>query len=217
MKYPKINTIWKRDENNKMNIIEGDFSCPEFDAIKKWHITEKIDGINIRVLYNGEEPRFYGRTDKAQIPPFLLDYLKGKFTRELLKEARNGVELFGEGYGNKIQSVGKKYRDDNSFILFDAIIEGWWLEPEKVKILAKDLGIDYVPELGIRTKEEVISLVESGFPSSVSKQNLNAEGIVARSHPLMLFRNGEPIMWKLKTKDYINLRASPKTTPSKKG
>jgi len=215
MKYPKINTIWKRDEKNNMNIIEGDFSCPEFDAIKKWHITEKIDGTNIRILYNGEEPIFYGRTDEAQIPPFLLDYLKGKFTRELLNkqfpEARNGILLYGEGYGNKIQSVGKKYREDNSFILFDALIDGWWLEPDKVKSLAKELGTDYVPKLGIRTKEEAISLVQSSFPSAISKEYLNAEGVVARSHPLMLFRNGEPIMWKLKTKDYIKLNAHKKT------
>jgi len=215
MKYPKINTIWKRDENNRMNIIEGDFSCLEFDNIQKWHITEKIDGTNIRILYNGEEPMFYGRTDDAQIPPFLLDSLRKIFTKELLAkqfpEAKNGVLLYGEGYGNKIQSVGKKYRGDNSFILFDALIDNWWLEPEKVKQLAKELGIDYVPELGIRTKEEAISLVRNGFPSAISQENLNAEGIVARSHPLMLFRNGEPIMWKLKTKDYIKLNAHKKT------
>ena len=31
------------------------------------------------------------------------------------------------------------------------------------------------------------------------------EGIVARSHPLMLFRNGNPVMFKLKAIDYKNL------------
>lgn len=211
MKYPKINTLWKRNEKDKFNIIEGDYSCPEFENIKQWHITEKIDGTNIRILYNGKEPVFYGKTDKAQIPPFLLEYLKKIFTKELLSkqfpEAKNGIILYGEGYGNKIQS-GKRYRDDNSFILFDALIDGWWLEPDKVKQLAKELGIDYVPELGIRSIKEVISLIQGSYPSGISKQELNAEGIVARSHPLVLFRNGEPVMWKLKTKDYQKLRTT---------
>ena len=34
-----------------------------------------------------------------------------------------------------------------------------------------------------------------------------AEGIVARSHPLMLFRNGKPMMFKLKVEDYEKLKA----------
>ena len=90
MKYPKINTLWKRDEKNKFNIIVGEYSCPEFDNIDKWHITEKIDGSNIRVIFNRQRedsPTFLGRTDNAQIPIFLLDCLKKIFTREkLLKQ-----------------------------------------------------------------------------------------------------------------------------------
>ena len=216
MKYPKINTLWKRDEKNKFNIIEGDFSCPEFASICKWHITEKIDGTNIRVIWNSQRedsPTFLGRTDEAQIPPFLLDKLKEIFTREkLLKHFPDSelVVLYGEGYGNKIQSVGKKYRKDNSFIIFDANIGGWWLEPHNVKDIAIKLNIDYVPELGIRTNKEIISLVKGSFRSSLAEDNLNAEGIVARSHPLMLFRDGSPIMWKLKTKDYVKLNAHKK-------
>ena len=30
MKYPKIDTLWKRDENNKFRIIECDYSKIEF-------------------------------------------------------------------------------------------------------------------------------------------------------------------------------------------
>lgn len=45
-KYPKINTLWKRDEKNRFNTIEGDLSQEEFGNIKNWHITEKIHGIH---------------------------------------------------------------------------------------------------------------------------------------------------------------------------
>jgi len=211
LEYPKINTIWKRDENDKFNIIEGDYSCPEFDAIKTWHITEKIDGTNIRVIFDRSknlELKFLGKTDKSEIPLFLIEYLKQAFDKELfIKQFPDflKVVLYGEGYGNRIQSVGKKYRGDASFILFDTLIDGWWLEPDKTKALAKELNIDYVPELGIMTKEKTISLVQHGFPSALAKQNLNAEGVVARSYPFMLFRNGKPITWKLKSNDYIKL------------
>ncbi len=214
MKYPKINTLWKRDEKNKFNIMPGKFSKEEFSSISEWHITEKIDGTNIRVMYDvglpGEDSKvlFGGRTDDAQIPTFLLDYLQKTFTLlkmlDSFKDAKK-VVLYGEGYGQKIQAVGKKYRDDNAFILFDAWIDGWWLEPKNVKEIAKGLGVEYVPELGIRNNREIISLVRGTFPSSLAKQELGAEGIVARSHPLMLFRDGTPIMWKLKVKDYQRL------------
>jgi hypothetical protein len=84
MKYPKIDTIWKRDENNKFRIIEGDYSKTEFANIKKWNITEKIDGTNTRVVYEGGSVIFGGRTDNAQIPTRLLQYLQTTFTPSLL-------------------------------------------------------------------------------------------------------------------------------------
>jgi hypothetical protein len=213
LKYPKINTLWKRDEKNKFNIVEGDFSCPEFNAIKKWHVTEKIGGTNIRIYFRPAEKtiEFKGRTDEASIPKFLLEALSSIFNiQKLLEVFLKGEEiiLYGEGYGNKITSIGEKYREDNSFVLFDVVVDGWWLERKNVEDIAKKLDIDIVPSLGIRTIPEIVSLVKETFPSAISKQTLSAEGIVARSEPLMLFRDGSPIMWKLKSKDYIKL--SPK-------
>ena len=59
----------------------------------------------------------------------LLEYLNNKFinieTEELFEQkfGENDVILFGEGYGAKIQNGGL-YRSDNSFILFDVMING---------------------------------------------------------------------------------------------
>lgn len=210
-KFPKINTIWKRDENNKFNIIEGDFSKEEFDNIKRWHITEKIDGTNIRITYNAEEGEliFGGRTAKAQIPTFLFEHLQKTFTIDKISKIFQDVKqvvLFGEGYGNRIQSCGKKYREDVSLILFDVWIDGWWLEQENVEDVAKKLGIDSVPFIGFMSIEEAIKYLKSNPRSKISKEELTIEGIVARSHPLMLFRDGKPIVWKLKVKDYTKLK-----------
>lgn len=49
MKYPKINTLWKREEEaNKSRIIIGEYALEECGLIKKWQVQEKIDGTNIR-------------------------------------------------------------------------------------------------------------------------------------------------------------------------
>ena len=211
MLYPKINTLWKRDPDNKFNIIRGDFSCAEFDNIKRWYVTEKIDGTNIRVMidFGRGSIIFGGRTDNAQIPPMLMKYLQETFTMDRIRQAfpftEGSVILFGEGYGAKIQKGGGLYRSDNAFILFDVWIDPWWLEQDNVKDIAEKLGIDHVPFLGIMTYEEVVSILVGKPKSMIAQSDKVVEGFVARSYPLMFFRHGGLIMWKLKVKDYEKL------------
>jgi ATP-dependent RNA circularization protein (DNA/RNA ligase family) len=216
MKYPKIDTVWKRDVDNKNRIIEGDFTRPEFDNVKKWRITEKIDGTNIRITFGRDMEdtpylKFDGKTDDAQISAHLFKALQETFTIEKLssvfgatpeKPAPNTVVLFGEGYGTKING-DKFYRDGAGFILFDVNIDGWWLEHENVMDIAQKLNIPVVPVLGIMDLNEAVSLVKTKTKlSEIAMKPRVAEGIVARSYPIMLFRDGLPIMWKLKVKDY---------------
>jgi len=224
MEYPKINTIWKRDEKTH-HVLEGDYSCPEFGAIDSWTVTEKVDGTNIRVIYHPpskdayersmEHPddwlQFRGKTDNAQIPPPLLAYLRETFTPEKLKpifpEDTTTVVLFGEGFGGKIQHGGR-YRKDESFVLFDVWIDGWWLEFPNVMDIANKLGIQHVPFLGIMTTDLALQCVSYVMPAPLlsriaEDKTFVIEGIVATSHPMMMFRKGGvPIRWKLKVKDF---------------
>jgi len=227
VKYPKIETLFKRDENFK---ITDEIRLPEFENIKRWLITEKIDGTNIRVIYEPAinsyiEGRllFRGRTDNAQIPTFLLEELQKMFTIKKIKsilkgEPTKGVCLYGEGYGAKIQKGGGNYNKGNSFRLFDVWIDGWWLEWDSVVEVAEKLGIKTVPTLPVFTSKtatmnttEAISIIKRrAFLSEVARRENNteilAEGIVARAYPMMLFRNGTPIKWKLKVKDYKEVK-----------
>ncbi len=217
MEYIKINTLWKRDgETHK--IVEGDFSKEEFDNIKLWNVSEKINGTNIRITYNRiDDIIFDGKTDDAQIPSKLYAYLQHKFTPELMKMVfpleKTGIEpktssiviLFGEGVGAGIKGSGQYFKDKGiGFILFDVYIDGWWLERKNVIDIANKLGVKYAPELGIMDIQSAIDLVKRPRDSSVSEERMLAEGVVARSQPLMLFRDGTPIMWKLKVVDYKN-------------
>lgn len=208
-KYPKIETLFKRDEKFK---VTDEIRLPEFENIKKWLITEKIDGTNIRIIYTPDNKLLIrGRTDKASIPTFLLEELQNIFTIEKVRATldnpiEQGLCLYGEGYGAKIQKGGGNYNKGNSFRLFDVWIDGCWLEWDKVEEFAEKLEISTVPSLGIVSIETAILMVKEKRYSSVAQEegfiNCEAEGIVARAYPTMLFRRGNPIKWKLKIKDY---------------
>ena len=212
MNYPKIETVFKRDE--KFNITDK-IRCPEFKNIKKWLITEKIDGMNIRVIYKPGEPSellFRGRTDNAQMPTYLLEVLERMFTEDKFEKIfpperlLSCVCLYGEGYGQKIQKGGGNYNKGNSFRLFDVLIDGWWLEWDDVEEVAKQFGIKTAPKCGIMTLEKAVKIVPSNHSWVAISDNdtdILAEGIVARAYPMVLFRNKIPIKWKLKIKDFI--------------
>lgn len=213
--YPKIETLFDRDEKT-FNVIEGKYRLTEFGNIKRWFLTEKIDGTNVRVLYEKDckGVEFYGRTNKAEMPKFLLKYLRETFTDDKLSDAFPKlpqfqlVVLYGEGYGVKIQKGGNYRKEGVSFRLFDVRIGNWWLELESIKDIAEKLGIRTVPYLGEFTTEEAVNYLKREPLSHVSNEDngnnhaYSMEGIVARTQPLLLRRNGERLIWKLKCKDY---------------
>jgi len=207
-KYPKIQNIYKRDhETNKL--IEGQFTHPEFEYLQDnlWIGTEKVDGTNIRVLYDPWECSiaFKGRTDKAQIPLYLLNSLMSIFRdkEECFAEIfeRKEVCLYGEGYGAKIQKGGGDYkRDGQDFVLFDIKVENWWLQREKVEEIAKKLRLFTVPTVHVGWLCHLVSKVKEGVQSAWG--DFEAEGLVAR--PLVDLRTqaGERIILKIKARDF---------------
>lgn len=57
VKYHKIETVFKRDEEGSKKLIPGKFRSEaiEFLADNEWCFTEKIDGTNIRVHWMATE------------------------------------------------------------------------------------------------------------------------------------------------------------------
>jgi len=206
--YPKIQTIFKRNpETNFKTLLLGEFSIPEFEYLKdcQWIFTEKVDGTNIRVMWNHEtkELRFGGKTDKAQIPTFLFAKLQDTFSDDVMEEffSENSVCLYGEGYGAKIQKGGGNYISNGvDFILFDIRIGNWWLKRQDIEEIADKLEIKVVPIIGEGTLQDFVKKVSQGFMSQWG--NFFAEGIVAKPMVDLLARNGERILTKLKHKDF---------------
>lgn len=96
--YQKINTLFKRDANNIIMQYD-EFVDPAFTYLRSlpWDATTKIDGTNIRieVTHTPNESlteiewkvEFRGKTDAANIPKHLIEYLSEKFTDDVVFNA----------------------------------------------------------------------------------------------------------------------------------
>lgn len=206
-KYHKINTIFKRDETNRhKSLIMDDYSCPEVEYLKnnRWILSEKIDGTNIRVQFDGNKRSFLGKTDDSQIHNKLYTYLEEVFTIENLKKFFTGdfkqACLYGEGFGPGIQKGGEKYSSTQQFCLFDIWIDGWWLSRTNVERSSVILGVDCPVIVDIAPLSRMIELCRNGFNSSYG--DFIAEGIVAKPEVDLFNRDGERIVTKLKYKDF---------------
>jgi len=110
--YPKIENLYASLSGGEARAI-GVLKRPaRTGLIARWLCTEKIDGTNIRVSLEPEGldargsavgdswekirlagpwvVRFYGRTDKAQTPDFIQEYLEATFALDKLKQLWQG-------------------------------------------------------------------------------------------------------------------------------
>lgn len=206
--YHKIETVFERDPNTK-KLIENKFRNPtvEYLSGNHWVFTEKIDGTNIRIHWDGHKVEFGGRTDRADIPKHLNEKLEvlfgGEVNEELFEQkfGSNDVIFYGEGYGNKIQNGGN-YRSDVSFILFDVQINDLWLTRESVEDIAMYFGLEIVPVVMVGTIDEAVEFVKTHPKSTIGTAYM--EGLVGRPMYELLDRRGNRVIVKIKYKDFQN-------------
>ncbi len=206
--YHKIQTVFKRNPDTKFRtLLEGDFALPEFEYLKdnQWIFTEKVDGTNIRVMFDGTTITFGGKTNNASIPSFLITRLQTRFLSQVEKFkavfSNGDICLYGEGYGAKIQKGGGNYRQDQDIVFFDIKIGDWWLLRKDVEDIASQLDLDVVPKIGLGTLKEMVEKARIGFQSHWG--DFLAEGIVAHPEIELRTRNGERIITKIKYKDFL--------------
>lgn len=206
--YPKIQSIYKRNAKTRQ-FISNEWSQPEFEylAYNEWIGTEKVDGTNIRVCYFPQaimalsRVEFYGRTDRAQIPPKLLIKLNELFPPEKFDNFPDEMYLYGEGYGAGIQKGGVNYISNGcDFVLFDVLIGDWWLRSEDIADIGLRLGVSVVPEVFRGTLFQAIDFVSGGFSSAWG--NFPAEGLVLKTSMGLKDRGGKRIITKIKTRDF---------------
>lgn len=233
--YQHIDTCFKRSQEkgpNHNKIIYGDWTRPEFEALKdlKWEATEKIDGTNMSYQIECSTGRplisIAGKTPSANIPGHLYKAMQDKLTEDKILEVFGKhvpiegseltkvelpwkIEIFGEGYGVKIQKGGNYIKDHADFILFDVKITPTengrpiWLTREACEDIAKKLSLDIVPLIGYFTLDEAIEVVRKGFKSTIAENpDYGAEGLVLKAPCGILTRMGERIITKIKHCDF---------------
>ena len=207
IEYNKIETLWQRDLDGTKQLMEGVFRNPTVEFLKDniWQFTEKIDGTNIRIHWDGHKVNYGGRTEAASIPAHLMNKLVEMFgtdEAEQIFEQKFGeteVILFGEGYGPKIQKGGS-YRPDVSFILFDVLISGNYQTRASVEDIAKAFGIDIVPIVLEGTIQDGVDFVKTNPKSTFGTAMM--EGVVGRPKVEMRDRSGKRVIVKIKVKDF---------------
>lgn len=208
IEYNKIDTVFERDITGSKKLIEGQFRDETVKYLRNmpWRFTEKIDGTNIRVHWDGHKVEFGGRTDRAQIPAPLVNKLNEMFggneAEELFEQkfGQNDVILFGEGYGPKIQNGGL-YRDDVSFIMFDVMINGNYQPRASVEDIAKCFGVDVVPVIFVGTITEAVDYVKVKRLSTIGRAPM--EGLVGVPLVELHDRCGKRLIVKIKARDFI--------------
>ena len=216
--YIKINSAFKRDTSIPGNpVIQFEWSQEEFRYLEMspWLWTEKIDGTNIRLHWDGHKVVLGGRTDNAQIPARITEAVramglldpepwakKWPLTDDAHPERSNpSVTLYGEGYGPGIQKGGGNYRDDVSFILFDVKVGTFWLSRENTLNVAEGFGIDTVPVFAEQCPVLMWDQIRlRGIESSMFPK-ATLEGVVGTPTVPLLCRNGSRIIMKMKQRD----------------
>lgn len=203
MEYHKIDTVFNRDSNFK--VIPDQLRNPVIGTIKTFDWTEKIDGTNIRIIWDiaTKQMRVGGRTDNAQIPGDLVQHVYNLVTPSQLEVVFPDVDaiIYGEGYGAGIQK-GNLLSPIKKFIAFDVLVNGkWWLDHQDVVDVCMKLELDMVPYYGEMPLEQAVQLVRNGFDSRLG-EHPPAEGLVGRPLSTLYDKHMKRIIIKLKTKDF---------------
>lgn len=207
--YTKVEQVYARDPHNGKKLKEGSFNNPVVEYLKdnQWVFTEKVDGTNIGVVWDGYRVSFQGRTDSADIYPKLLDKLNELFmgdeNEELFEQKFHdmGVILFGEGYGPNVAAKSKLYGPDYNFILFDVYIpsKDLWMTRESIEDIANYFGISPVPIVMEGTINDAVEYVRTQ-PKSTLSGNAPMEGLVGKPKVEVLDRQGKRTLIKVKAK-----------------
>lgn len=186
--------------------------------------TDKLIGIRFEI-------RIAGKTDNAQIPKNLLKHMQEKYTNEKIftalglkefipiekwedykwnsyEDIPNMYTIYGEGYGEGIQSGGWYIKGGNEFIVFDVKVNELYLKTDARDEIANKLGAPVVPFIGYFTLDEAIEFVRKGFRSQVAEnpEAKMAEGLVLRTDLGLKDRMGERLIVKIKYEDFQKYR-----------
>jgi hypothetical protein len=162
---------------------------------------EKIHGTTTSVKWNPETDVVHYHSSivgtKKFMPLFDADLVKSRF-KEMFQTKH--VAIYGEGYGERIQSMSKTYGKDPKFVAFDVLVDDVWLSVPNAHDVVSKFNIEFVDY--VKTDADIAAFDEQRDKESVQAirngcgSGHTREGIVIR--PLIEFRrnNGSRVIAK---------------------
>ncbi len=211
--YPKTKNLFQRDLESK-KLIAGIYQIPELESVNLWRVTEKLDGMSVRIHFDQEDRTFTyaGRTKRSVLTDEQNETLLtvgrdmfeniDEFVEFVIPKAKT-VTFYGELIGPKVQ--GNPYGLDGLEVhFFDALVDdSWWLEQSELHTFAHLLGIQVAPVVAYGVSlQQCIEGVVDGFRSHLDVF-VEAEGVVILPCTGNLFtQRGERIKAKIKRRDF---------------
>lgn len=122
--------------------------------------------------------------DKSNYKGFYGNNIYGEvFAKEKVEDKlKPGEIIYGEIYGEGVQSNYSYGTKEKKFVLFDVKVNGFWLRPDEVIAFAKERGFDMVPELyrGPFTSLDLVKSYTLG-PSVLAPSQKIREGVVVKA------------------------------------
>ena len=207
--YQKIETLYQF--NPKIKKFDEVFFNPIVDYLKNcsFIVSEKIDGTNIRVYWDGHRVSWKGRTDDAELPKEVQQVLQNTFgDSEIIFEQTFGkkeVYLFMECYGGKIQ--GGIYGGQERLIGFDVMVAGFYLDKKIISSIFDKFGVPTVNFRVVNNLQEAIDYVKEQHISDYGSENKKPiqEGLVCVPACRIYDHQGNRIIVKIKTRDLLKL------------
>ena len=186
----------------------------EFEFLKrlKYYATEKLDGTNIRLYYDGYNTTIHGRTEKSELPKGFLEKFNKLYDLDIINSQMEElfgdkeVVIYGEGIGEKIQADGEKYvKDGIDFVVFDILVNDVFLDRENVEKITENLGLKIVDVVIEGDLEEIINFVKEE-QKSIYNSNHIMEGVVAKPLIPLYFKDETRVCFKIKYLDFLKLK-----------
>lgn len=133
--------------------------------------TEKVHGTSAHVSWNPDQQRIVYFSGGASAENFRALFDEAFEERFMKLVDQNGkdieVVVYGEAYGGKMQGMRLTYGNELRFIAFEVRVGCHWLNFDKVREIAKDLGLEVVPGKVIPATEEALTEYRNS-PSEVA-------------------------------------------------
>ena len=208
--YQKIETLYKFDQATKSYLKEFYNPIVEYLAPLPWIASEKFDGTNIRVHWDGHRVEWSGRTDASVLPKEVQETLAAAFgDSEVTFEQTFGEKdaiLFMECYGGKVQ--GGIYGGHERLIGFDVMVDGLYLNKAEAAELFPKFGIEPVEFFEVASLQEAVDIVKEGRLASHNEGDrpTRMEGLVCVPKMRLFDGNGKRIAVKIKARDLAKVR-----------